>query len=179
MFASTHELNDGLGEIKQSPNDLGRVELIVCRPEIGERLELDLAELDIHEGLIGDNWKTRGKAKRKAANTDMQLNIMNSRAISLIAKDKSRWKLAGDQFYVDFDLSKDNIPAGTVLEIGTAIIAVTHEPHLGCKKFQDRFGKESVVFVNSDIGKSLNLRGINAKVLKPGKVKVGDVIKKV
>lgn len=180
MYASTSDLNDSIANIQLSPKDSGTVELIVCRPGTGERKELDEAELDITAGLIGDNWLSRGHGKttREPAHPEMQLNIMNSRAISIIAKNKDRWKLAGDQFFVDFDLSPDNLPPGTQLIIGDALIKVTEEPHLGCQKFVERFGKDAVQFVNSTIGKSLNLRGINAKVIKGGKVKVGSIIQK-
>lgn len=180
MFAGIDDLEGGLDNIQASPKNEGMVELIVCRPADDERKELDIGELDVELGLLGDNWLSRGHRKTKdgSGHPDMQINIMNSRCISLIANNKERWRLAGDQFFVDFDLSKENIPAGTVLEIGTAQIEITNEPHLGCKKFLERFGKSAVLFVNSDIGKAMNLRGVNAKVLIGGIVKVGDTIKK-
>ncbi|MDE1461664.1 hypothetical protein [Spartinivicinus poritis] len=80
---------------------------------------------------------------------------------------------------MDFNLSYENIPPGTQLLIGDAIIEVTEEPHLGCKKFADRFGIDAVKFVNSKQGKQLNLRGINAKIIKPGLVKIDSMIKKI
>lgn len=181
MFKTRDELDKGLSFIEQAPKEQGVLELIVCRPAVGKRKELQEAELDLKLGLIGDNWLARGYRKTAdgSAHPDMQLNIMNSRAISLIAASKSQWALAGDQFYVDLDLSKENLPPGTRLELGTAVIEITAEPHLGCKKFINRFGRDAALFVNSEKGKALNLRGVNAKVIKPGKVSVGSVIKKV
>lgn len=181
MFTSMDELERGLSDIKSSPKETGAVELIVRRPETGEREVLEQAELDSTHGMVGDNWLTRsdGKGRRATANPDMQINLMNSRSISVIAQTRDRWPLAGDQFYVDLDLSAENLPAGTVLEIGTARLEVTSEPHLGCKKFKERFGKDAVLFVNSDEGKALNLRGINARVTVAGVVKSGDTIRKV
>ncbi len=90
-----------------------------------------------------------------------------------------RWPLAGDQLYIDMDLSTENLPAGTQLALGSAIIEVTLPPHTGCKKFVDRFGLEVMKFVNSSIGKQLNLRGINAKVVQAGTIKCGDILKKL
>lgn len=181
MFKTRDELEKGLSFIEQAPKEQGVLELIVCRPAVRKRKELKTAELDLELGLIGDNWLARGYRKTAdgSAHPDMQLNIMNSRAISLIADSKSQWALAGDQFYVDMDLSKENLPPGTRLELGTAVIEITAEPHLGCKKFINRFGRDAALFVNSEKGKALNLRGVNAKVIKPGKVSVGSVIKKV
>ena len=157
------------------------VECIVCRPAVNERLELEEAELDLNRGLVGDNWLDRGDPDEPEgrAHPDMQLNLMNSRAIALIAQSKDRWQLAGDQLYIDFDLSPDNLPPGTRLAIGEAVIEVTAEPHLGCSKFMARFGRDAAIFVNSKLGKTLNLRGINAKVITPGRVSVGSLVNKV
>lgn len=180
MFCTTDELEAGLSSIIQSPKDAGAVELIVRRPEVDEREEVREANLDSVAGLVGDNWLARGNSKTAdgLAHPEMQLNLMNARAIALIAQSRARWKLAGDQFFVDLDLSKENLPPGTLLSIGTAVIEVTAEPHLGCKKFMDRFGRDAAIFVNSDKGKQLNLRGVNAKVITAGVVRVGDSIRK-
>lgn len=181
MFATRDELLRCAAHVRQSPKDVGSVELIVCRPVKGEREELEQAELDLVLGLLGDNWATRGNPKKPGtpALADTQLNLMNSRAIAGIAKEKSRWRLAGDQFYVDLDLSYDNVPPGTLLEIGDAVIVITAEPHLGCVKFRNRYGKEAAAFVNSPLGKSLNMRGVNARVVKAGIVRLGATIKKI
>lgn len=181
MFLSTAELEEGLSFILQSPRLEGTVGLIVRRPDVGEREEVPVGELDLKLGLVGDNWFARGynKTADGAAHPEMQINLMNSRVISLIAQTRSRWKLAGDQFYVDLDLSEENLPPGTRLQIGSALIEITAEPHLGCKKFMERFGRDAVLFVNSERGKQLNLRGVNAKVIQAGKVATGDVIGKL
>ena len=185
MSAERHltmvELEAGLAEIRRSPRDEGRLALIVRRPRTLEREILEQGELDVGFGLIGDNWQARGSSETQdgAAHPEMQLNLMNARAIDLIAADKSRWHLAGDQLFVDFDLSGANLPPGTRLAIGTAVIEVTPVPHTGCKKFTARFGLEAMKFVNSPVGRELNLRGINAKVVKTGTIAVGDRIEVV
>ena len=174
------ELEAGMDEIRRSPKDEGPLELIVRRPSVGAREILEFGELDLVEGLKGDTWKARSSSRTEdgSAHPEMQLNIMNSRAIALVAQSKERWSLAGDQFYVDLDLSAENLPPGTRLEFGSAIIEVTPQPHTGCKKFVERFGVEAMKFVNSPTGRELHLRGINAKVIQPGTVRVGDTIKK-
>ena len=174
------ELEQGLEKIRRSPQDNGTVEMIVRRPDVDEREILVQAELDMVQGLAGDTWMSRGSSRTSdgSAHPDMQLTIMNARVIALVATSRERWPLAGDQFFIDLDLSGDNLPPGTQLTLGTAIIEVTGIPHTGCKKFVARFGLDTVKFVNSDIGKSLKLRGINAKVVKPGIVRQGDPVKK-
>jgi hypothetical protein len=181
MFLNTEALHAGLPQVAASPSDAGILELIVCRPGIGERRELDKAVLDVDEGLVGDNWRVRGypKAPDGAAHPDMQLNIMNARAIALIAQQRSRWPLAGDQFYIDLDLSYDNLPPGTRLAFGTAIVEITAEPHLGCQKFSERFGRDAALFVNSEQGKALNMRGVNARIVQSGIVRAGQTIRKI
>lgn len=175
------ELEAGLDEIRQSPKDEGVLRLIVRRPEVGVREVLDEGQLDLVDGLVGDTWRLR-KSKRTADGSphpDMQLNIMNVRVVDLVAQDQSRWPLAGDQLFLDMDLTDENLPAGTRLAIGSAIVEVTPEPHTGCAKFVERFGLDAMKFVNSETGRQMRLRGLNAKVVQPGTVRVGDVARKV
>jgi hypothetical protein len=155
--------------------------MIVRRPAVDEREVLEIGELDLEEGLRGDNWRARGSEMTAdgSAHPDAQLNMMNSRVIALLAQDRERWQLAGDQLYVDLDLSAENLPPGSRLAIGSALIEVTALPHTGCKKFAERFGADATRFVNSSAGKELKLRGVNAKIVQPGVVRVGDAIRKV
>jgi len=175
------ELEAGLFEIRSAPKDEGVLCLIVRRPQIGEREVLETGELDPAMGLVGDSWINRGSSHTVdgSAHPDMQLNIMNARVAALVAQTKDRWQLAGDQLYVDLDLSAANLSPGTRLAIGSAVIEVTPPPHTGCKKFVSRFGLEAMKFVNSSVGKELHLRGINAKVVQPGVIRVGQLVKKI
>jgi hypothetical protein len=171
---STEELVQGLDFILDSPSDKGTLELIVRRPDVDERESLAHGRLDTEQGLVGDNWIARDHD-----DTEMQLNIMNSRVVALVADDPDRRELAGDQLYLDMDLSYDNLPPGTRLSIGDAVIEVTEPPHTGCKKFAARFGVDAMVFVNSGMGRKRNFRGICARVIKSGDVKVGDIATKL
>ena len=175
------ELEAGLDEIRQAPTDEGLLQLIVRRPRVDAREVLEEGELHPSEGLVGDSWKFRGSSRTPdgSAHPDMQLNIMNARVIALVAQDKDRWQLAGDQLFIDMDLSAENLPAGTQLSLGAAVIEVSPQPHTGCQKFVARFGLDAVKFVNSAVGKELHLRGINAKVVQSGIIRVGDVVKKI
>jgi hypothetical protein len=175
------ELEAGLDHIRESPKNEGWLELIVRRPRVDARDILAEGELNISEGLIGDSWITRSSSRTPdgSPHPAMQLNIMNSRVIALVAGDKDRWQLAGDQLYMDLDLSAENLPAGTQLSLGSAVIEVSPQPHTGCHKFVSRFGLDAVKFVNSAVGKELHLRGINAKVVQSGTIRVGDVVRKM
>lgn len=178
---SLAELDARLDLVRQSPRDAGSVELIVRRPKEHQRETLTVCELCLIDGLVGDNWRTRRNRHTPdgAADINAQLTLMNARAIALLAADHAGWAKAGDQFFVDLDLSQDHLPAGTRLAIGQAIIEVTAAPHLGCKMFAQRYGADAVKWVNSPVGKQLRLRGVNARVVQPGAVRLGDAVKKL
>ena len=180
QYLTAEELEAGLPQVARSPKDNGELKLIVRRPATGQREVLEKGELDLVVGLIGDNWKTRGSRHMPdgSANPNSQITIMNSRVIALLAPEEQRWPLAGDQLYVDFDLSATNIPPGTRLAIGSAVVEVTAQPHAGCKKFADRFGVDAVEYINAPEQKEMQLRGINSKVVQPGVIRVGDVVTK-
>lgn len=174
------ELEASLDYLRESPKDNGALELIVIRPNVETREVLSEGQLDIELGLVGDNWSARGSRKHGASpDPDMQLNIMNARVVNLVAQEKERWQLAGDQLFLDMDLSKANLPVGKRLALGSAVIEVTSPPHLGCNKFVSRFGLDAMKFVNSQVGKELCLRGINARVVQSGVVRVGDIARKI
>jgi MOSC domain-containing protein YiiM len=179
MHATAAELEAGLDEIQRSPASEGTVELIVRRPAEGEREVLEEAVLDLDEGLVGDRWWAKAQASEESGNQDTQITVMNARVIALIARERERWPLAGDQLYVDFDLRPENLPAGTRLALGSAVIEVTDEPHTGCAKFSGRFGSDAIRFVNSPAGRARRLRGMNTRVIEPGRVRSGDTIRKV
>jgi hypothetical protein len=170
-----------LDTIREAPAGSGTVELLVRRPAVDEREVVDEVELDLVEGLVGDNWLTRGSRAMAdgSANPKAQLTVMNARLAAVVAGPREQWAAAGDQLYVDFDLSKENVPPGTRLAVGSAVIEVTDEPHTGCAKFSARFGSAALRFINSPSGRALNLRGINARVVEPGRVRNGDAISKL
>jgi MOSC domain-containing protein YiiM len=175
------ELEAGLDHIRASPADYGTLELIVRRPAENEREVLAEGMLDLAEGLVGDMWRWRGSRDHGTgiAEPDRQITVMNARCAALVAQDFDRWPLAGDQLYVDFDLSVGNMPAGTRLRIGSSVIEATGAPHLGCGKFLARFGWDAAIFVNSRIGRVLQLRGMNARVVTGGAIRTGDKVRKL
>ena len=176
---SYSELEEGLDHVRAAPG-IGRPRDDRPAAAVGAREVLDEAELNLVEGLAGDTWRNRRSTRPSdgSPHPDMQLNIIGARAADLMARDRSRWSLAGDQLVINLDLSGANLPPGTRLAIGSAVIEVTAQPHTGCVKFVERFGAEAQRFVNSPVGRELNLRGINAKVVKPGIIRVGDAVTK-
>jgi len=171
---SAEQLEAGLEHLLAAPKQQGVLQLIVRRPGVEQREVISEGSLSLEEGLVGDNW-----SRQPTPDRETQLTLMNSRVIELIAPDESRWPLAGDQLFVDFDLGKANLPTGTRLSIGDAVVEVTAPDHTGCKKFVARFGMPAMLFTNSEQGRQHNLRGINAKVVQPGAIRQGDAVTKV
>ncbi|HXM72707.1 MAG TPA: MOSC domain-containing protein [Candidatus Dormibacteraeota bacterium] len=174
-------LEQSLDHIREAPADGGTVELIARRPAEDEREVLTEARLDTHDGLEGDTWNVRGSSRTPdgSPNPDSQLTLMNARAAAAIAGEREHWALAGDQLYVDLDLSLANLPAGSRVQIGSAVIEFSESPHTGCAKFSARFGVDALKFVNSPVGRELRLRGANCRVVVAGLVRTGDAIRKL
>jgi hypothetical protein len=172
---TTAELEACLGDILLSPKEEGTLQLIVRRPEIGAREVVETGELDREGGLVGDLWVNHRSAR---SSDETQLTIMNSRVIALVAQKKDHWPLSGDQLFIDMDLSTENMPPGTRLALGSALIEVTHQPHANCRKFAACFGMNAMKLVHSPVGRRLQLRGINARVLRSGVIRVGDAVRK-
>jgi len=175
---SAEELQAGIDHVRRAPRDSGVLELVVVRPAPGERIVLDDARVDPTVGLQGDSWDQRGSRRTADGGPDpeAQVTVMNSRATDLVAGSRERWALAGDQLYVDLDLSLTNLPTGTVLRIGDAALEVTASPHTGCAQFKDRFGVEALRLTATPDGKELRLRGINTRVVSGGTIRPGDTV---
>jgi hypothetical protein len=174
-------LEESLDHIRAAPSDGGTVELIARRPAVDEREVLAEAWLDDGDGLAGDTWRIRGSSRTAdgTANREAQLTLMNARAAAAIAGERERWPLAGDQLYVDLDLSLANLPPGSRILIGSAVIQFSEAAHTGCAKFSARFGVDALRFVNSQVGRDLRLRGANCRVVVAGSVRTHDTIRKL
>jgi len=175
------DLDRHLADVRAAPTDLGRLELIVRRPAVDERETLDEARLDPAHGLVGDGWAGRGSHATPDGSADpaAQLTVMSTRVLAAIEPDRERWPLAGDQLYVDLDLGVENLPPGSRLAIGAAIIEVSETPHTGCAKFSARFGSDALRWINSPAGRAGRMRGLNARVVVGGTIRTGDPVSRL
>ena len=178
---SRDELEAGLAAAGASPRDRGRLDAIVIRPQHDSRQSLRSSEISLARGVHGDHWEQGCwmSTDDGAPHPDVQICIMNSRVAQLVARDRARWPLAGDNLFVDLDLGPENLPPGQRLGVGSAVLEISPVPHLGCQKFAARFGRDAVRFVNSAEGKARHLRGIYARVVRDGTIAVGDVVSKI
>ncbi len=170
-------LDSTLHDLGPAPSDVGTVDLIVRRPAVDAREVLDEAMLDVDLGLVGDRWAEQDLASTPAF-LQGQLTLIGARPLAAMAPDRSRWPDAGDQLIVDFDLSVENLPPGTRLNIGSAVVEVSETPHTGCSKFRARFGDDALRWVNAPEGRARRLRGMNARIVVSGTVRFGDPISK-
>jgi hypothetical protein len=178
MHRTIAELEAMTSSILAAPKDAGPVEMIVRRPAEGEREVIESAVLDPESGLIGDNWVQRVDADGEP-HLSAQLTLMNARVTEAVAITRDRWPLAGDQVYVDLDISVENLPPGTRLNLGDAVIEISDTPHTGCAKFSGRFGKEALRFANVGVGKENRFRGVNTFIVQGGAFSVGDKVRKL
>ncbi len=178
--ATVDQLDAGLAHIRQSPADGGPLRMIVQRPGVDQREVVAEGVLDVDAGLVGDSWQTRGSTRTPdgGPNPEAQITIINARLIDLLARTEDRWPLAGDQLVIDIDLSEENLPVGTQLAIGAAVLEISEEPHTGCAKFAQRFGHEALRFISTPTGQALRLRGVNTRVIQSGPIHLGDLATK-
>ena len=174
------DFGPGLAAVRAAPTVGGRLELIVRRPAVDRRDVLDEAQLDAAEGVLGDNWRHRGSRSMPdgSANPACQVTVISTRVLAAIEPDRERWPLAGDQLYVDLDLSLEGLPPGSRLAIGDAVIEVSDRPHTGCAKFGARFGSEALRWISTPVGRELRMRGLNARVVEPGTIRAGDEVRR-
>ena len=174
------ELEAGLKEIRRSPTDDGVLCLIVRRPAVDQRESIETGQLDAEDGLVGDSWRARGSKRTLDGSADpaAQITIMNTRLATLLAGSVEAAAVAGDQLYIDLDLSESALPAGTRLTLGDAVVEVSATPHTGCAKFGARFGPDALRFVSTAEGRTMRLRGMNVRVVQGGTIRVGDRIGK-
>jgi MOSC domain-containing protein YiiM len=178
------QLDAGLDAVREAPADEGALRLIVARPEREQRRLLEAGTLEVGGGLTEDMWSRRSSSTTVdgGPNPEAEVTVMNARSTALLAHEPEpgeRWAEAGDQLYVDFDISEANLPPGARFAVGDAVLEVTDTPHTGCGKFIKRYGVEAQKFVNSPEGRALRLRGVNTRVVVPGNVAVGDAVRKV
>lgn len=178
MHRTIAELESMLDDLLSAPQDAGPIEMIVRRPRENQREIVQSAELSSEEGLVGDSWIDRVDANGDP-HMAAQLTLMNSRVTDAVAGARERWPLAGDQIYVDMDISVMNLPPGSRIQVGDAVVEISETPHTGCAKFAGRFGKEALRFANVGVGRDNRFRGVNAFVVESGPVKVGDKITKL
>ena len=174
---STEDLEARLAWLADAPKDGGAITGIVIRPRTNERVLLSECKVSPELGVHGDNWASGSHGE--TPNPSAQITIMNTRMIELLADEKERQALAGDQFFADMDLSKTNLKVGQQLRIGTAVLEIMSKPHLGCVKFSNRFGADALKFVNSEAGTEMRLRGVYASVISSGSIEVGNAIEKI
>lgn len=173
-------LEAGLGGVRDAPAESGVLEVIALRPAVGERELVDSARVDLEAGVVGDMWAEKPTSKTGAPDPEAQVTLMGSRAAALVSDggDHEDWAQAGDQLYVDIDLSEANLPAGSRVAIGDVVLEISAEPHLGCGKFIKRFGVDAMKLVNSPTGRELRLRGVNTRVVVPGTIRTGDPVRR-
>ncbi len=180
LDAALDRYRDAWAVVESAPA-VGTLEMIVRRPDIDERELLDVGRLDPDVGLAGDDWSRRGSGTTVdgGADPDAQITLISTRVLGAIEPDRSRWPLAGDQLYVDLDLSIASLPPGSRLRIGGAVVEISEPPHTGCAKFSARFGSDALRWINSPRGRELRMRGANARVVVGGDVRVGDRVETV
>jgi hypothetical protein len=163
------ELDRRLDAMRASPRDVGIVRALVRRADGGGRRELlDSVTLSEVEGMPGDAW-----GRRPDRTPESQLTAVEWGVAELIANGHPI-ALFGDQLFLELDLSKGNLPVGSRVRLGAAVLEVSPKAHNGCQKYRRRFGPDALRFASRPDSRHRNFRGIYFRVVTEGLVRVGD-----
>lgn len=168
---STAELEAAFRALPPAPKEAGRLTHIVRRPTKEAREVLQHARLSLADGLPGDGW-----SQKPAPDPAAQLTVMQIGVAEMLANGQSL-ALFGDNLFVDLDLAVENLPIGSRLRVGGAVVEVTPLPHDGCHKFNARFGTDALRFVNAKPTRHRNLRGIYWRILEAGDIEIGSAVR--
>ncbi|HEY8179595.1 MAG TPA: MOSC domain-containing protein [Candidatus Limnocylindria bacterium] len=168
------ELESLWATVPSPPRERGTLRLVCRRVEPGVHETPDEAELSVEAGLVGDRWDATRDPDHEA-----QVTLMNATVAELVAADRQPLHEAGDNLIVDFDIGHDNLPPGSRVRIGETVLEVTDSPHTGCSKFSERFGQDALRWVNWRHWRERRLRGVNARVIEGGTIRVGDEVTRV
>ncbi len=163
-----------LAALPRAPRDRGEIAALFARPGSNERTPIEKANLTAAGGMPGDRW-SRPREGKPDPRPDKMLATMQAGVARMIANGQPLG-LFGDNLYLDLDLSAANLPAGTRLRAGGAVLEVTPEPHNGCLKFKARVGADALRLVSRKEDRHRNLRGIYLKVIEDGLVAAGDPV---
>ncbi|HSM34666.1 MAG TPA: MOSC domain-containing protein [Anaerolineae bacterium] len=181
VYRTVDELEAGMAMLLGSPTEAGTLRLVVRRPGKGQREIVEVGQLDTDVGLVGDDWVNRPGSHSDKPSPYAQVTMMNARVAELISgdPDPAAWAQCGDQLYLDLDLSEANMPAGSRVGIGEAVLEIQAEPHTGCLQFRQWWGADALRFISTDRGRQMRMRGANAIVLQSGLVRPGDIARKL
>ena len=180
-YQTTEQLEAGMAGVLDAPSAEGPVRLVVRRPGRGQREILAEGQLDTELGLVGDDWINRPGMNRDTPSPYAQVTVMNARVAELISgdPDPASWAQCGDQLYVDLDISEANMPPGTRIGVGAAVLEVQSEPHTGCVQFRSWWGGDALRHISTEQGQALRMRGVNTRVVQSGIVRPGDRARKL
>ena len=158
------------------PRERGSVRLLCVRRAPSEHETPESVEVTVSEGLVGDRWS---RATAHDPDPDSQVTLMMAGVAELVAAAEQPLHEAGDNILVDYDISVDNLPVGSRLRIGEAVLEVSATPHTGCSKFSGRFGQDALRWVNWRYWRERRLRGVNCRVVSGGTVRLGDAVERI
>ncbi|CAN1577166.1 hypothetical protein MCELHM10_04085 [Paracoccaceae bacterium] len=175
-FISPEALTAALPEVLAAPRELGAVRLLCMRPKPNLRSFPDRLTLTRAAGVVGDFEASRPWLVLEDGSPDPrnQVSIMSARVLDLVWRDGNPRSHPGDNIACDLDLSHANLPAGTLLQAGTAVLRVSDEPNDGCAKWKVRMGKAAYDWTRAHA--AYRLRGLYCSVEQDGEITLEDAL---
>jgi len=177
--ATKEDLMAALPHVLAAPRDTGPVSMLCLRPAIGQRTFPDRITMTRNQGIPGERWLTTPwlRLPDGAPEPAIQVSILPVRVMNLVWRDRTATPHPGDPIVADLDMSEANLPEGTLLQAGSAVLRVSSVWNDACVKWKVRYGVAAKDWIVAPGHKELRLRGVLCSVETDGEFCLGDVIR--
>ena len=167
------ELRDALPHVVAAPKTDAPIRGLCLRPALGQRVFPERISMTKAQGIPGERWATTPWMRLADGSPDprIQVSILQSRVMDLVWQDRNQ-PHPGDPIVADLEMSEANLPVGTLLQAGTAVLRVSDVWNDPCAKWKVRYGTDAYDWVRSS--PHLRLRGILCAVEVDGEVGLAD-----
>ncbi|MCV6597893.1 MAG: hypothetical protein OIF40_12535, partial [Mangrovicoccus sp.] len=141
------------------------------------RAHPDTLSLCPDRGVIGDRWAEHAWLRLPDGRPDprIQVCILPTQVWDTVC-NRPNMPHPGDTIIADLDMSEANLPSGSLLQAGSAVLRVSDVFNDACVKWRARYGDASYRWINRADHCPLRLRGLLCSIERPGQIQRSDFL---